>query len=61
MYRDGAFEVPSFPERRVLGDPQYREILGPHRDKSFFDWWDGYHLGWLRYDVAAMRRDVREP
>ena len=55
----GTIEVKSWPSQQTIGDEQYRGILGPHRDKSFFEWWDTFCLGWLRYDVEAMHRAVR--
>ncbi len=56
-YEDGRFEVRRYPERSVIADEEYRSILGPNRGKSFFDWWDAYYRGFLRYDVDAMWRD----
>ncbi len=41
---------------REIGDEEYRGILGPHRDKAFFEWWSAFYRGRLRYDVEAMER-----
>lgn len=54
-YRDGEFTVRRWPDRAVVRDEEYRGVLGPHRGKSFFDWWAAYYRGWFRYDVDAMR------
>ncbi len=56
LYEDGHFRVHQFGEARELGGEEYHGILGPHRDKSFFDWWDEFYRGFLRYDVDAMVR-----
>ncbi len=55
----GAIDVKSWPDLQCIGDEQYRGILGPHHNKSFFEWWEAFYLGWLRYDVEAMHRAVR--
>ncbi len=55
----GAIDVKSWPTLHCIGDEQYRGILGPHHNKSFFAWWEAFYLGWLRYDVEAMHRAVR--
>lgn len=54
----GAVEVKTWPAQRCISDEQYRGPLGPHRHKSFFDWWEAFYLGWLRYDVEAMHRAI---
>lgn len=54
----GAVEVKAWPTHRLIGDEQYRGALGPHRHKSFFEWWDAFYLGWLRYDVESMYRAI---
>lgn len=56
IYRDGAVEVRRWPRDTLITDEDYRGVLGPHRDKSFFDWWDCFYRGWFRYDVDAMNR-----
>lgn len=53
-----AIEVRSWPDGRTLADEEYRGFVGPHRDKSFFDWWAAYYKGFFRYDVEAMARDA---
>lgn len=55
-YRDGRFQVRDFERGHEIVDEEYRGILGANRDKSFFDWWDEFYLGWLRYDVDGMVR-----
>jgi UDP-2,3-diacylglucosamine pyrophosphatase LpxH len=55
-YRDGEVEVRSWPDHRRITDEEYRGALGPHRGKSFFDWWQKFYRGWFRYDVDAMHR-----
>jgi hypothetical protein len=55
-YADGRFSTIDWCTGRPIGDEEYRGVLGPHRDKSFFEWWDAFYRGWLRYDVAAMNR-----
>jgi hypothetical protein len=51
-YYDGeSFTVHEHVGDRTIGDEEYRGVLGPHRDKSFFDWWDAHYRGWLRYEV----------
>ncbi len=52
----GTIDVKSWPSLQDIGDEAYRGILGPHHNKSFFDWWEAFYLGWLRYDVEAMHR-----
>ncbi len=52
---EGRFSVRRFPDRGELRDQEYRGVLGPHGHRSFFDWWDTYYRGWLRYDVDRMR------
>ena len=52
----GDVEVLSYPDRARLDDREYRGVLGQHAGKSFFDWWQTYYRGFLRYDVEAMRR-----
>jgi UDP-2,3-diacylglucosamine pyrophosphatase LpxH len=54
IYEDGRFTVRDFIEERTITDEEYRAVLGQHRDKSFFDWWESFYLGWLRYDVEGM-------
>jgi hypothetical protein len=56
---EGRVEVRTFPARALLGDEEYRGVLGRHAGKSFFDWWRTYYRGWLSYDVQAMRRHAR--
>lgn len=55
----GVVDVKAWPSQHSIGDEQYRGALGPHRHKSFFDWWDAFYLGWLRYDVEAMHRAIQ--
>ncbi len=55
-YDDGRFVVQQYPDGRELTDEEYLGVLGPHRDKSFFDWWEAFYRGWLRYDVPEMQR-----
>jgi len=55
-YAGGEFNVRRWPEAGALADEEYRGVLGPHSDKSFFEWWEAFYLGWLRYDVEAMDR-----
>ena len=54
LYEDGRFSVRQFGENRVFEREEYHGVLGPHRDKSFFDWWDTFYRGWFRYDVDLM-------
>ncbi len=49
----GRIEVRRWPDRAAIRDEEYRGILGPDADKSFFDWWAAHYRGFLRYDVAA--------
>ncbi|MFC1706027.1 hypothetical protein ACFL59_04285 [Planctomycetota bacterium] len=44
--------------RRLVDDliALARVILGPHRKRTFFDWWRAFYRGWFRYDVPAMNR-----
>jgi UDP-2,3-diacylglucosamine pyrophosphatase LpxH len=51
LYEDGRIEVRRWPDRRPIGDEEYRGILGTDADKSFFDWWAAHYRGYLRYDV----------
>jgi UDP-2,3-diacylglucosamine pyrophosphatase LpxH len=55
----GQARVYRWPDGVEIRDREYRGVLGPHRDKSFFDWWAAYYQGWLRYDVEAMHRAAR--
>ena len=48
--------VRRWPGGEEIRDEEYRGILGPDRDKSFFDWWQAHYRGWFRYDVQAMER-----
>lgn len=54
----GTIEVKSWPSLQCIGDEEYRGILGPHHNKSFFEWWEAFYLGWFCYDVEAMHRAV---
>jgi UDP-2,3-diacylglucosamine pyrophosphatase LpxH len=47
----GRIEVRRWPDGVAIGDEEYRGILGPHADKTFFDWWAAHYRGYLRYDV----------
>lgn len=53
---DGRCSVFEWPGGREMSDEEYRGVLGPNRDKSFFDWWEAFYRGWFRYDVPAMDR-----
>ncbi len=55
-YDDGRFSVRDWIKGTEITDDEYRGILGPHKGKSFFDWWSAFYLGWFRYDVPAMQR-----
>lgn len=57
---EGSLEVRRWPDGSVIGDEEYRGFVGPHRDKSFFDWWSAYYRGSFRYDVEAMVRDAAD-
>jgi UDP-2,3-diacylglucosamine pyrophosphatase LpxH len=50
--------VRAWPSGRPIGDEEYRGVIGPHRNHSFFDWWERFYLGWLRYDVDGMWREA---
>lgn len=56
LYDGRAVRVAEWPSGRIIEDEAYRGILGPHRQKSFFDWWKAFYQGWFRYDVPAMHR-----
>jgi len=55
----GEARVRDWRSGRSIEDEEYRGILGPYRDRSFFEWWESFYRGWLRYDVAAMQRAAR--
>jgi UDP-2,3-diacylglucosamine pyrophosphatase LpxH len=55
----GEVQVLDWRTGRAIEDEEYRGILGPYRDRSFFDWWEAFYDGWWRYDVPAMERAVR--
>lgn len=59
MITPDGVEVRTFPEGRLVEDEEYRGVLGPHADRSFFDWWERHYCGLLRYDVDAMHRAAR--
>jgi len=54
----GRASVHDWRNSATIDDGEYRGVLGPQGDMSFFDWWERYYLGWFRYDVAAMERDA---
>ena len=45
-----------WPSDVRIRDEEYRGILGPHGDKTFFDWWEAFYRGRFRYDVDGMIR-----
>jgi UDP-2,3-diacylglucosamine pyrophosphatase LpxH len=55
-YENGGFRVRDWITKRRIEDEEYHGILGPNRNKSFFDWWDAFYLGRFSYDVPAMKR-----
>jgi UDP-2,3-diacylglucosamine pyrophosphatase LpxH len=55
----GEVRARRWPEGSDITDEEYRGVLGPHRESSFFDWWAAHYRGWLRYDVEAMHCAAR--
>jgi hypothetical protein len=47
----------SVTDAAKFGGEGHRCVLGRRRHRPFFEWWDRYYRGWLRYDIEAMRRD----
>jgi UDP-2,3-diacylglucosamine pyrophosphatase LpxH len=51
LVEHGRIAVRRWPDRSLVGDEEYRGILGADANKSFFDWWAAHYRGYLRYDV----------
>ncbi len=59
MLADSEARVYDWRSGRAIEDEDYRGVLGPYHDRSFFEWWESFYRGWWRYDVAAMDRAAR--